>query len=102
MELEGQLMRHNPVKDKLKRGEPVFGTWLSTGDLLAARVLARMGFDWLTLDLEHSPIDWGAGRCCVWARLPMLVAFRWRACQRETTITSNECSTPGHGESSLR
>ncbi|MCX7391749.1 MAG: 2-dehydro-3-deoxyglucarate aldolase [Planctomycetota bacterium] len=51
-------MRHNPVKDKLKRGEPVFGTWLSTGDLLAARVLARMGFDWLTLDLEHSPIDW--------------------------------------------
>ncbi len=51
-------MRRNRVKDKLKRGEPVFGTWLSTGDLLAARVLARMDFDWLTLDLEHSPIDW--------------------------------------------
>ncbi|MGN6134697.1 MAG: HpcH/HpaI aldolase family protein [Aureliella sp.] len=52
-------MRHNRVKDKLRSGEPVFGTWLSTGDLLAARVLARMDFDWLTLDLEHSPIDWG-------------------------------------------
>ncbi len=51
-------MRHNRVKDKLQRGEPVFGTWLSTGDLLAARVLARMDFDWLTLDMEHSPIDW--------------------------------------------
>lgn len=51
-------MRHNPVKDKLRNGQPVFGTWLSTGDLLAARVLARMRFDWLTLDLEHAPVDW--------------------------------------------
>jgi 4-hydroxy-2-oxoheptanedioate aldolase len=51
-------MRHNRVKDKLQAGEPVFGTWLTTGNLLAARVLARMDFDWLTLDLEHMPIDW--------------------------------------------
>ena len=51
-------MRHNAVKDKLRSGQPVFGTWLSTGDLLAARVLARMRFDWLTLDLEHAPVDW--------------------------------------------
>ncbi len=51
-------MRHNVVKDKLRSGQPVFGTWLSTGDLLAARALARMRFDWLTLDLEHAPVDW--------------------------------------------
>lgn len=51
-------MRRNPVKEKLRSGQPVFGTWLSTGDLLAARVLARMRFDWLTLDLEHAPVDW--------------------------------------------
>jgi 4-hydroxy-2-oxoheptanedioate aldolase len=50
-------MKINPVKEKLKRGEPTFGTWLSLGSLFAARVLARMGWDWLTLDLEHSPID---------------------------------------------
>lgn len=50
-------MKTNPVKEKLKRGEPTFGTWLSLGNLYAARVLARMGWDWLTLDLEHSPID---------------------------------------------
>lgn len=51
-------MRTNPVKAKLKRGEVSFGTWLSLGDLYATRVLARMGFDWLTLDIEHSAIDW--------------------------------------------
>ena len=51
-------MKTNPVKRKLQRGEPSFGTWLSLGDLYATRVLARLGFDWLTLDIEHSAIDW--------------------------------------------
>lgn len=51
-------MRTNPVKEKLRRGEPTFGTWLSLGDLYATRVLARLGWDWLTLDIEHSAIDW--------------------------------------------
>ncbi|PHS06881.1 MAG: 2-dehydro-3-deoxyglucarate aldolase [Blastopirellula sp.] len=51
-------MRTNPVKAKLRNGEPTFGTWLSLGDLYASRVLARMNWDWLTLDIEHSAIDW--------------------------------------------
>lgn len=51
-------MRINPVKRILKSGKPSYGTWLSLGDLYATRVLARCGFDWLTLDLEHSPVDW--------------------------------------------
>ncbi len=51
-------MKTNPVKEKLRNGQPSFGTWLSLGDLHATRVLARMGFDWLTLDIEHSAIDW--------------------------------------------
>jgi 4-hydroxy-2-oxoheptanedioate aldolase len=52
------VMKTNPVKRKLRAGEPTFGTWLSLDNLHTARVLARMGFDWLTLDLEHSAIDW--------------------------------------------
>jgi 4-hydroxy-2-oxoheptanedioate aldolase len=51
-------MKTNPVKRKLREGKPSFGTWLSLGDLYATRILARMGYDWLTLDLEHSAIDW--------------------------------------------
>lgn len=51
-------MRTNPVKQKLRSGQPSFGTWLSIGDLYATRVLARMGFDWLTLDIEHGAFDW--------------------------------------------
>lgn len=51
-------MKRNRVLEKLRRGEPTYGTWLSMGDISAARVLSRVGFDWLTLDMEHSPIDW--------------------------------------------
>jgi 4-hydroxy-2-oxoheptanedioate aldolase len=51
-------MKTNPVKEKLRLGKPVFGTWLSLGNLHATRLLARYGFDWLTLDMEHSAFDW--------------------------------------------
>ncbi|QDV27887.1 HpcH/HpaI aldolase family protein [Aureliella helgolandensis] len=51
-------MKSNPIKKKLSRGQPTLGTWLSLGNLHAARVLARSGFDWITLDIEHSPFDW--------------------------------------------
>ncbi len=51
-------MRTNIIKEKLRNGQPTFGTWLSLGDLYATRVIARLGFDWLTLDMEHSAIDW--------------------------------------------
>ncbi|RLS42358.1 MAG: 2-dehydro-3-deoxyglucarate aldolase [Planctomycetota bacterium] len=52
-------MKRNPVKAALRDGKPQVGTWLSLGDLTAARLLARVGFPWLTVDMEHSPIDWG-------------------------------------------
>ena len=51
-------MKTNPVKEKLRQGKPSFGTWLSLGNLHASRVLARSGFEWLTLDIEHSAFDW--------------------------------------------
>ncbi len=51
-------MKSNPVKAALRAGEPQVGTWLSFGSLFATRLMARMGFPWLTVDIEHSPIDW--------------------------------------------
>ncbi len=51
-------MKTNIVKQKLGRGQPTIGTWLTLGSLHSARVLARLGFEWLTLDVEHAPFDW--------------------------------------------
>jgi 4-hydroxy-2-oxoheptanedioate aldolase len=49
-------MRPNPVKRALKAGQPSVGTWLSLGNIPAARFLARTGFHWLTVDIEHSMV----------------------------------------------
>lgn len=51
-------MRPNPVKRALKEGKPSIGTWLSLGNILAARFLARAGFDWINIDIEHSLVGW--------------------------------------------
>jgi len=51
-------MRANPVKQALKSGRPSVGTWLSLGSITASRFLARAGFDWLTVDIEHTQVDW--------------------------------------------
>ena len=50
-------MKKNPVIRALRAGKPQIGTWLSLGSVAAARFMARTGFPWLTVDLEHSPVD---------------------------------------------
>jgi 4-hydroxy-2-oxoheptanedioate aldolase len=47
-------MRPNPVKRALKAGQASVGTWLSLGSITAARFMARAGFAWLTVDIEHT------------------------------------------------
>lgn len=51
-------MRSNLVKRKLRSGQASIGTWLSLGSIVASRFMARAGFDWLTVDIEHSLVDW--------------------------------------------
>jgi 4-hydroxy-2-oxoheptanedioate aldolase len=51
-------MRPNPVKRALKLGQPSVGTWLSLGSITAARFFARVGWAWLTVDVEHSLVGW--------------------------------------------
>jgi 4-hydroxy-2-oxoheptanedioate aldolase len=51
-------MRPNPVKRALQQGKYSVGSWLSLGSILASRFMAHTGFAWLTVDLEHSSVDW--------------------------------------------
>ena len=50
-------MKTNVVRAKLKQGHPSIGTWLTLPDPLAARMMASVGFDWLTVELEHTPTN---------------------------------------------
>ncbi len=68
------------TKQKLEGGEAVFGGWLMTGNPAVAEIMAAEGFDFLGVDMEHTPTSvedfyrialavQGAG-CDVLARLP--------------------------------
>jgi len=41
------------LKNKLKAGEAIHGTWLNSGSALNAEIVGKAGFDWVTIDLEH-------------------------------------------------
>ncbi|MDR5803369.1 aldolase/citrate lyase family protein [Caballeronia sp. LZ001] len=47
----------NPLKQRLAEPGALFGLWLSLGSADAAEALAHAGFDWLCIDMEHSPND---------------------------------------------
>ncbi len=46
----------NLLKEKLQKGEVVIGTFVSLGHPDVTERLSRLGFDWLVIDGEHSPM----------------------------------------------
>jgi 2-dehydro-3-deoxyglucarate aldolase len=46
----------NEVKHKLGRGEVSVGSWLQLSHFTVAEIMAKQGFDWLAIDMEHSAI----------------------------------------------
>ncbi|MGQ9629708.1 MAG: HpcH/HpaI aldolase family protein [bacterium] len=49
-------MKENKVKRKLKEGKPTVGSWISLVSFISAEYMAHVGFDWLVVDTEHSPV----------------------------------------------
>ena len=44
------------LKKKLKEGKLSLGSWITIGNPIVAEVMACSGFEWLTIDMEHSAI----------------------------------------------
>jgi 2-dehydro-3-deoxyglucarate aldolase len=44
------------LKDRLKKRNLTIGSWLTLSDGAITEMMARAGFDWLTVDMEHSAI----------------------------------------------
>ena len=77
-------MRTNHVKAKLRRGEPAFGMWLNHSTPQQARLLARLGFDWLVVDAEH-----GAYNPTLVADIVASIADAGTACAPLVRVPSN-------------
>jgi len=56
MEQEDRSLK-NILREKLKNGQEVIGTFISLGHPDITEVLSRIGFDWLLIDGEHSVIS---------------------------------------------
>ncbi len=70
----------NRVKLILKNGQVTAGAWLQLTSPMSAELMARAGFDWLIIDMEHAPGDYlnlaaqiqamGATDCVPFVRAP--------------------------------
>ncbi len=49
-------MRNN-LKQKIMNKELTIGSWLQIPSTVSAEIMAKSGFDWLVVDMEHSAID---------------------------------------------
>lgn len=47
----------NTVKEKLEKGKPAIGSWINLPCLETVEIMARSGFEFLAIDLEHSAIS---------------------------------------------
>lgn len=47
----------NKIKTLLKQGKQTAGAWLQMTSPFSAEIMARAGFDWLIVDMEHAPGD---------------------------------------------
>jgi 2-keto-3-deoxy-L-rhamnonate aldolase RhmA len=45
------------IKEKMRRGEPSIGSWLSMAHPSIAEILAMAGYDWVVIETEHTAID---------------------------------------------
>jgi 2-keto-3-deoxy-L-rhamnonate aldolase RhmA len=45
------------LKEKLRNREMTLGSWISLGHPAIAEIMARAGYEWLVVDLEHSVIS---------------------------------------------
>ncbi|MFA6111154.1 MAG: aldolase/citrate lyase family protein [Candidatus Latescibacterota bacterium] len=50
-------MRPNQIRLTLQSGRPSLGAWLNLASPMAAEVMAAAGYEWLTLDAEHTAYD---------------------------------------------
>jgi len=63
------------LKSRLDGGAATVGGWAALGSARAAEVLARAGYDWVAIDLEHTGISLDQASACIAAISPFCPAL---------------------------
>ncbi|MBS7620190.1 4-hydroxy-2-oxo-heptane-1,7-dioate aldolase, partial [Candidatus Bathyarchaeota archaeon] len=61
----------NELKRRLKRGDQVYGIWVTIESPMVTELLSTMGFDYFVFDTEHSPLDIFQSQTLMQAMRPM-------------------------------
>ena len=73
------------VRERIKKGFPVTGSWIQTGNTVAAEILAGQGFDFMVVDMEHT--DRGEKEFCDIARAVSAASAR---CEPMARLREND------------
>ncbi|MCF6171900.1 MAG: aldolase/citrate lyase family protein [Bacteroidales bacterium] len=58
-------MFNTTLKSKLKNNELTIGSWITIGHPSVIEVLANAGFDWLTIDMEHTSVGYSTAQVLI-------------------------------------
>jgi hypothetical protein len=57
----------NRLRKLWREGHPTFGAIATIPSIQTVQIMARSGFDWIVVDLEHGPIDLGSAHAMITA-----------------------------------
>jgi 4-hydroxy-2-oxoheptanedioate aldolase len=57
----------NRLRKSWREGRPTFGAIATIPSIQTVQIMARSGFDWIIVDLEHGPIDLGSAHALITA-----------------------------------
>ena len=55
----------NRLRKEWREGRPTFGAIATIPSIATVQIMARSGFDWIIVDLEHGPIDLTAAHAMI-------------------------------------
>jgi 2-dehydro-3-deoxyglucarate aldolase len=55
--MEGSMAEQETLKARLAKRTLTLGSWISCGDPAVAEIMAKAGFEWLVVDMEHTCIS---------------------------------------------
>jgi 4-hydroxy-2-oxoheptanedioate aldolase len=87
----------NKLKARLAAGRPALNGWLSVGSPLVAEIMARQGYDSLTIDLQHGALDYSDALPMLQAMLHSGVTPMVRVPWREPGITMKALDAGAQG-----
>jgi 2-keto-3-deoxy-L-rhamnonate aldolase RhmA len=85
------------LKQKMQKRKVTIGSWVTMRDPIVAEIMARAGYDWLTVDMEHSVISLQSAqdliRCIAFHGVVPLV----RVGHNDATIIKRVMDAGAHG-----